>query len=319
MAIDYSNFDTDFADTIGRVNSLSPTPDYSATADSIRQAGVGGGLFGMKPGQVNRQFDANYDKAIGKYDPFSGDHSKIDQLQDLYGTVGSAYDVSGTLSAMDKTRGINLLTGEQASNTAARKFAESQPAGGSNSTGAAMIRAQSLLGFTQADTEAASGERAYADSAKQQALSKSAEIATSLARLEQDYTNSLASYNAGKAQFGLNYAGKKTDTALQASTVNTQSQLEMLKNQGALAEQARQANLAAALQQRNQDLGAAQTATNQQIEAADSYLKNAKAPSGSWMTNNAGQVVSGSGAYSDYQEYLRSRGNAMGALGQIAY
>lgn len=318
MAIDYSNFDTDFADTIQRVNALSPTPDYSASADSIRQAGVGDGLFGMKPGQVNKQFDANYDKAVGGYDPFQYDSEGMDKLKATYAGVGDAYDVSGTVAAMDKTRGVNLLTGEQASNTAARKFSESQSPGSSNATGAAMIRAQSLLGFTQADTAAASDERQYADSAKQKALGQASDIATKLAQLEQDYTNSLASYNAGKAQFGLNYAGKKTDTALQASTVNTQSKLEMLKNQGALAEQARQANLAAALQQRNQDLSASQTATNQQMQAASEYLKQ-KGPSGSWMTNNSGQVVSGGADYNAYQEYQRSRGDAMGALGNIAY
>jgi hypothetical protein len=318
MAISYQNFDTDFASTIGRVNAVSPVPNYNA-ADTISKAGVSSGLFGLTPDDISGKMDASYAKATAGYDPFPGDHSKIDQLQALYGTVPQAYDVSDTVSALNKTRGTNLLTGEQAASTASKRFQDSQLPGGQSGAAAAMVRAQSLLPFLQQDQQAAGDVGKYADSAKQGALGAAANIATSLAQLEQDYTNSLASYNAGKANFGLNYAQGQSNLALQASTVNTQSKLDLLKNQSQIAENARQANLAAALQQRNQDLNAAQTATNQKITAANDYLTNNKAPSGAWTTDTAGRVTSGQSDYDAFQRYKTSREGAMGALSGIAY
>jgi hypothetical protein len=316
--ISYANFNTDFASTIGRVNAVSPVPNYNAM-DSISQAGVGSGLFGITPDDISGRMDASYEKAVAGYDPFPGDHSKIDQLQALYGTVPEAYNVSDTVSALNKTRGTNLLTGEQAASTAAKRFQESQLPGGQSGAAAAMVRAQSLLPFLQADQTAAGEIGKYGDTAKQGALGAAANIATSLAQLEQDYTNSLANYNSQKANFGLNYAQGQSNLALQASTVNSQNQLDVLKQQAQIAENARQANLAAALQQRGQDLEAAQTATNQKITASNAYLANNKEPSGAWTTDNTGRVVSGQSSYDAYQQYKANRASVMDALAGIVH
>lgn len=308
----------DWQSTLGAVNAASPKPDYNAL-DTFARAGSGSGLFGMTPTQISSQFDSAYGKATAGYAPFPGNHAPIDQLQALYGTVGQAYDVTDTLKALDTTRGTNLLTGQQAANTAAQKFQEAQQPGQFNDVGASMLRANALLPFLNADNSAAADERKYADSAKQNALSASADIATKIAQLEQTYTDSLANYNSQKAQFGLNYAQGQSNLALQASTNQTQFQLDAAKTAAQIAENARQANLAAALQQQNMQLNANQTATNQQIQAANSYLANAKAPTGGWVTDNNGNVISGQSTYNQYQQWLAGRAGATGALANIAY
>lgn len=318
MAVNYANTSNfDFLNLLGGVNAASPKPDYTA-ANKISRSGMGTGLFGQTPAQTNSAFDSAYDTGVSKFDPFPTDRTEMDQLQSLYGQVPTAYDVSGTVSKLDSARKTNLLTGQQASNNAAQKFQESQLPGQSNQTGAAMIRAQSLLPFLQNDTQGAADEGKYQDTAKQGALSAAAGIATTLANLEQNYNQSLASYNSSKAQAGLTYANDRTGLGLQASQLNTTSQLSLLQQQAQIAENARQANLQAALNVRNTNMSAAETATNQQMQAQNSLL-SAKAPSGSWQTDNNGNVTSGGANYDAYQAYLNSQSQAKSGLSRIAY
>lgn len=188
----------------------------------------------VTPAGIAGEFDDTYQKATAGYTPFVGDHSKIDQLQNLYGTVGDAFDVSGTVAALDKSRRTNLLTGEAAANDAASKFQETQGPGTQSGTAASLIRARSLLPFLQADTSAAAETGKYVDTAKQNALKTGADIASSLAQLEQQYTNSLASYNSERANFGLDYTRGKTGTEISAnSTTNDGLRLGLLAQQQA--------------------------------------------------------------------------------------
>lgn len=311
MAISYAN--NDWLQTLQAVNANSPNPNYAAGDTTHRNAtGIG---MGLTPDQISGRFDAGYDTGVGKFDPFPGDHSKIDQLQNLYGTVPQAYDVSDTLASIGATRKANLLGGEQAANTAATKFQTSQIPGAATGAGASMLRAQALLPFLQADTGAAADQGKYADSAKQGALSAASSIATTLAQLQQDYTNSLASYNTSKANFGLAYGGQQSDLALKASQSNAANQLEMFKSNAQIAENARATNLNAALQTQQMNQQGQQTANSQQIQAAEGYLAGVKAPSGgSWQTDNTGKVVSGQNDYDAYQTYLRNRATAQGSL-----
>lgn len=315
MAISYAN--NDWLQTLNAVNAASPVPNYNAT--NTTKAGGSGQLFGIDPKQITDTFDSSFSKAEGKYEPFPGDHSKIDQLQDVYNHSGEAFDVSGTLSALGDTRKANLLGGEQAANTAAHKFQETSAPGGQSGAGASMLRAQALLPFLQADTAAAGEQGKYADSAKQGALSAAANIANNLAQLQQQYTDSLASYNSNKANFGLNYAGAQSDLALKSSQSNIGNQLELYKTNAQIAENARQANLQAALHTQDSNLQANQTATSQRTAAASAYLQTAKAPTGAWTTGNNGQVISGQSDYDAYQAYLRNRGGVANTLARTAY
>jgi hypothetical protein len=311
---DWTNSLNDALDTISRVNSVSPkTTPVNATAASPN-------LFGMTPTATTQAFDTAYSKGTADYAPFqdSGVQKAIGQLQDVYNNIPTAYDVSGTLKATDAARSAALTTGTQAANTAATKFQESQIPGASQGSGAAMLRAQALLPYMQADTTAAQAEGQYSDSAKQTALTTAASIADNLATLQQNYTNSLAAYNSGKAQFGLSYANDQTGLALTASTANTNAALQAQEAANAQAEQAREANLSAALSTQAQQSQAAQTATNQQISAAQAILANTKAPTGSWVTNNNGVVTSGQNDYQAYQNYLAGRSEASNQLAKIA-
>lgn len=301
---------------IQNINSLSPK-----TSPVPTQAGNSSSLFGMNSGDASNAFDSAYSKATAGYAPFpdTGTQGDINQLQDVYNKIPAAYDVSGTLSAMNAARGASLTTGQQASNTAANKFAESQQPGQYTGAGASVLRAQSLLPFMTADTQAAQSEGQYADTARQTALTTAASVAAQIAQLQQSYTNSLASYNSSKASFGLGYANDSTGLQLQASQNNTNAQLSALQSQNQLAEQAREANLSAALNQNNSASQAAQTATNQQISAANSFLTNSKAPSGSWTTGPTGQVLSGQSDYDAYQNYLASRTGVAGTLAKLAF
>lgn len=314
MPIDYSNTGkstSNVLDTIRAINGISPTPDY-AGAD-ISRAGSGPGLFSLTPDDVSGRFDEAYQKGSDAYDPFPGDTSKIDQLQGVFGGVKKAFDVRKTIEALNRTRGINLTVGEQASQAAANRFSETAtPGSQSNATGAALVRAQSLLPFLQADTAAAGETRKYADSAKQNALSKAADIASTLAKLQNDYTDSLANYNAGKAKNALDFATSKSGLALRASESNIESEL----GKGRLAEEARQANLTAALQTRQQDLSARTEATNQSLTAAD-LLSKSKPSQGSYTTDALGRITSGQSTYDQYQQYLKNIQAASGTLGGI--
>lgn len=305
---------------IGNIDALSPKTNGAPTSLTT-QAGVSPTLFGMNPAATTSQFESSYGKAVGGYAPFpdTGVEGDIGQLQDVYNKIPSAYDVSGTLNAMNSARQASLTTGQQASNTAAQKFQEAQGPSQYAGAGASVLRAQSLLPFMTSDTQAAQSQGQYADTARQAALTTAANVANQIAQLQQSYTNSLASYNSGKASFGLNYANDETGLALQSSTANTNAQLSYLASQNQTAEQAREANLSAALNQNNQAMQAQQTATNQQISAGNSFLANAKAPSGSWTTDNNGNVISGQTAYNANQNYLQSRASVAGQLAKLAF
>lgn len=342
MAIDY-NQDwtkslTNALSTIGQVDAASPkVSSASSPATNITGLATSAGAtspFGMSPEDTTKTFDQAYGSATTGYDPFpkTGVKKDINQLQGLYDQVPDAFDVSGTLRAIDAARGAALTTGTQAANTAATKFETSQIPGAATGPASSMLRASALLPYVANDTAQAASEGQYADSAKQNALAAAAGIAEQLANLNQSYTNSLASYNSNKAQFGLNAAGSKTSSALAASTASTNAQLAQRQQdiqnsqfttsqqaqQNALAEQTRQANLSAALATQQAQSQAAQTAKSQQITAANSVLTNKTAPSGSWTTDNSGRVTSGQSDYKAYQDYLAGRTGAASTLAKIA-
>ncbi len=237
----------------------------------------------LTPQGVGADFDDAYGKATAGYTPFVGDHSKIDQLQSLYGGVGDAFDVSGTVAALDKSRRTNLLTGEAAANDAASKFQETQGPGVQSGTASSLIRARSLLPFLQADTSAAAETGKYVDSAKQDALKTGADIASKLAQLEQSYTDSLASYNSSKANFGLDYAQGRTSAAISSQSSSNNALALGLQAQA-------QAN---AQSNRNQDRADAER--QRQIALAMSRRQTTAAPTSEfYYQNNLGQRLQGS-------------------------
>lgn len=317
--IDYSS-ETEFNNSLkktgsqlGYINSLSPSVDWA----SLTGGNEGIASFGQSAVETRGQFDTAYGKASNSYDPFpdSGVRGKIDQLQGVYQGIPGAYDISGTIGSLNAARRRNLNVGEQAANTTAQKFQESQLPGSANNIGAGVLRAQSLLPFLKQDSADAVDASKYADSAKQNALSQSAAIANTLANLEQTYTNSLASYNSQKANHALNYANQQSGLGLEASKNQVQGYLDYYKtNQQSkiqaaqLAEQARQANLQASYQNRSLDLNAAQTATTQGLQAAQQTAATNKAPTGTYTTDNYGNVTSGMDVYSALQRYRAGQG-----------
>lgn len=315
MAISYQL--PDFGSLLSGVNKASPTPNYNA-AGSVLNASSNANLAFLNPGNVGQQFTQAYQGAEAGYAPFpgAGTQSAIQQLQDLYGTVPSSYDVSGTLGKLDSARQASLTTGQQASNTAAAKFQQANP-GQYSGAGASVLQAQSLLPYMTADTQAAASEGQYADTARQSALSAAAGIANNIAQLQQGYTNSLANYNSTKAQFGLNYAQGQVGLQTQAAQSAVQDQLSLTNSQSALAEQAREANLNASLQSQGQQTSANETATNQQMQAIQNILAM-QAPSASYETGPAGNVISGQASYNALQQYNLNKANAQSQLAKIA-
>lgn len=303
---------------LDNTNAQSPHVTQAAPA-------VAGAPYGITPDTTSQDFSNSYSQGVAQYAPFqdTGVQSSIGQLQGVYNNIPSAYNVSGTVAAMNQARQAALTTGQQASNTAASQYQQAQGPGQYSGAGASVLRSQALLPYMTADTQAAQSEGQYADTARQAALTTQASVANQIANLQQAYTNSLASYNSSKASFGLGYANDQTGLALQASTAATQAQLQQQQNQSQLAEQAREANLSASLNQSNQAAQAAQTATNQQIAAAQaeaSYLTNPKsAPSGSWTTSPTGQITSGQSTYDAYQNYTAAKAGVAGALANLAF
>lgn len=258
---------------------------------------------GLNVGDTDKLFDDSYQQANANYTPFVADHSGIDRLKGLYDSSGSAFDVSDTINAMSKSRETNLTIGSEAANTAASKFTEGSPVNGSTAAGAAMVRAKALLPFLHEDSEAAGNQAAYKDNAKQKALAAATDIASKLAELTQNYTNSLATYNSQKANFALNFASGKTAAA--TSVNNTQTDFE--KFQQNLAEQSREADMSNATAQRGQDKSA-------KIQALNAYLAQLKGPTGQWTTDNSGHVTAGANQYQAYQDYVSGRASALDQL-----
>lgn len=323
MAISY-NSDTDFnkslqntGKNIDVINRISPSVDYGSLSNGLANNGISS--FGMSPDEVTSQFNSAYAGANAGYSPFpdSGVKDRINLIKDQYDQVPQAYDVSGTINSLNQARKRNLLTGEQAANTSAQKFQESQQPGSANNIGAGVLRSQQLLPFLKQDSADAVDAGKYADKAKQDAVSQATSIASTLAQLEQTYTNSLASYNANKASFALDYANKQSGLALDSSQKSVTNYLDYYKTQAQVAENARQANLSASLKNREMDLNAAQTANSQKITAANSYLSNAKAPTGYWTTDNSGKVTSGNDSYAAYQDYLSGKSNVLSNLSSL--
>lgn len=263
---------------INYINSLSPTSQGSLP--QIAQSGLG--LFGETLQNVSSQFNSSYQNATAGYAPFPGNTSKIDQLQALYNTVPSQYNVSGTVGAMEQSRKANLLTGQQASNTAAAQMQNSQP-GVNNAAASTVLRAQSLMPFLQQSQSAVASEGQYADTARQNALTAASGIANQLATLQQNYTDSLAAYNSQRANFGLNYATAQTGNTLALNNQNLQAMLGASTTEAQLSEQARQANLQAALQVRQQN-------SNPPPAVAASAPTQPQYGMG-YVTNNLGQTV----------------------------
>lgn len=315
MPISYPT--ANFGSLLGGVNSQSPTPNYNA-ANTILNASSNPNLAYLNPGNVGKQFTDAFQTAQSGYAPFpgAGTQSAINQLQDLYNTVPSQYDVSNTISSLNTARQSSLTAGQQASNTAAAKF-QAAASGQYAGAGASVLQAQSLLPYMQADTQAAASEGQYADTARQNALNASASIANNIAQLQQGYTNSLASYNSQKATFGLNYAQGLVGAQTSAAQDATQDQLSLTASQGQLAEQAREANLNAALQNQSQQTSANETATQQQMSAIQNIL-SMQAPSASYETGPNGNIISGQASYNALQQYNLSKANATSQLAKIA-
>lgn len=303
---------------VANVNGLGPTSSQTAPVGET-QAGTGTGLYGMTSTATTGAFNTSYNQATAGYAPFpdSGTQGDINQLQSVYNGIPAAYDVSGTVNAMNAARQQSLTTGTQAANNAASQYQQAQGPGQYAGAGASVLRAQALLPYMNADTQSAQSEGQYSDTARQAALQQSASVADQIATLQQNYTNSLAAYNSGRASFGLNYANDQTGLALQASTASTQAQLSQQAQLAQLNEQAREANLSAALNQSNTQAQAQQTATNQQLSAA-AALAATKAPTGEWTTSPTGQVLSGQSTYNAYNNYLANNANVASTLAKIA-
>lgn len=286
---------TDPNDTTGNANIFWGDSDIPKKKITGSDGSSMSSRFGLTPGQVNSQFDTDFSAAQSGYAPFPGDRSKMDQLQGVYEDVPDAFDVSETLRALGESRRSNLLTGEQAANTVASKFRESSIPGATSGVGASMLRAQALLPYLNESNAAVGKERGYADSAKQSALNTAAGIANQLVQLEKSYTDSLASYNSGKANFGLNYAGAKSSNAFRASE-NEQSGL-------ALGLQAQRQ----AQQTTNETLARADAERQRQL--AMQLQRKAEIP----VFN--GQMASLGRATPEYASYLQKTGQPYGSTG----
>lgn len=316
MAINYgaafgsnlSNSD-ELISNINRISGAPPTAPTLATNPS---------MYSMTAAQVGGNFGNAYQSALGSYPAFpSGNTSGMSDLESLYSQVPAAYDVSGTIGAMDTARKAALLTGQQASNTAASKYLSEQAPGQYSGSSANVLRAQALLPFMTQDTQEAQSEGQYADTAKQQAIATAANIANQLGNLQNNYTSTLANYNSQKAANALGYANDQTGLQVQASQNLANNALGLYQTQAQLAENARQANLSAALSVNQQQTQAAETSTAQQLQAAQAVMAN-KGPTGSWTTSPTGQITSGQSAYNAYQNYMAQRGSAAATLAALA-
>lgn len=301
---------------ISRTGAVSPKPDYGAFDTGT---GGSGGLmeYGMSPEETTGLYDESFQQGQAAFEPWGGAAGHVAdrrRLKGLFNQVEGAYDPTDTIAAMQRSRGMNMMAGEQGANTAARRFEEESGPGQFSGAAGAMVRAQALMPHLREDYEGAAAEGKYATSQKERALDKSTEIATTLAKLQADYTNSLASYNSGKAGFAADFAGKRSGMAVESSRRGVDSELDWRKSQAQIAESARATNLRAALDARGIDQTADTAANAQRLQGATSYLQNAQKPMWEGLMDNAGRPTTNQSGYTDYQKQMEARRRAEGML-----
>jgi hypothetical protein len=125
----------------------------------------------------------------------------------------------------------------------------------------------------------------------------SAQVASTIGQLRNSYLSTLTQYATGQQQLQLQ---------------KYQAQQQVAGQQSQIAEQYAQqrANLFTSEQSlANQSQG-------QQIAAAQS-LMGAQGPTGSWVTDNSGNVTQGQQAYNNYQTWAKNKQNASNYLGSM--
>lgn len=188
--------------------------------------------------------------------------ANINELMQTYAGIPAAFDSTKQVNAINAQIGSQTTQGQQAANNAASQYAAAAQQAGGSTLGAGVVKAQSMMPVFSANASLHTQAANVAAQNSQAAASLAANVASTIGNLRQSYLNTLANYTTSQQQLGLQTYEATQNVASQAANRQLQA--------AQIAEQGQQSQIAAA-----------------------TALLGQKGPTGSFTTNNFGQVTSG--------------------------
>lgn len=200
-----------------------------------------------------------------------------------YKGIPGAFDSSKQVGAINAQIGSQTTAGMQAANNAASQYAAAAQQAGGSTLGAGVVKAQSMMPVYAANAGLRTEAANVAAQNSQAAAGLAANVASTIGNLRQSYLNTLAGYTTSQQQLGLQTYEATQNVASQAANRQLQA-----------------ASIAAQQQQA-------------QVAAAQALLAQ-KGPTGSYTTNNMGQVTSGQSTMNALNSWNQSRATATNYL-----
>lgn len=257
------------------------TPNALSLAASQVNASAGSSVPGINQVTLPSWLSKNPDDNLG-------------ELTSSYAGVGAAFDPSGQVAARNNAIGYNTSAGTQAANNAATEYSNRAAQSGGSQLGAGVVKAQAMMPVLQQNAALKTDAADVAAKAHQDAATLASQIASTIGQLRTSYLSNLTQYATGQQQLGLAQYQAQQAVAGQAA----QTQLGYAQLQAQTYSQ----SLAAQQAQKNQSLATAQA------------LLGAKGPTGTYTTNNQGQVTSGMDTYNAVKNYGSNQAAAQQAL-----
>lgn len=234
--------------------------------------------------------------------------ANIGELIKSYNDVPNAFDSSGQVGAINNSIGYQTASGSQAANNAATEYSNRAAQTGGSQLGAGVVKAQSMMPVYKANSDLRLEAANVAAQSRQQGLSLASQIANNIGQLRQSYLGTLADYSA-----------KQQGMAIQNNQFNSDLALHNYQAQQNVASEAanRQVQYAGLQNAAWKDAMDFSTQQSNSALAANQALLSQKGPTGSYITNNQGQVTSGQNAYNALTQWSQSQQQAASNLRSI--
>lgn len=218
----------------------------------------------------------------------------MQELLKTYKKVPKAFDPTDQVDARNNAIAYQTSAGGQAANNAATEYANRAMQQGGSALGAGVVKAQSMMPVFAANAGLKSEAADIAAKAHQGAVDLSARIAQTIAGLRESHLSTMANFTANQQQMAMQNNQFNSQLGLSAFNANTQADLGYkdlaLRRDSLSLQESDQARLAA------------------------TTLLGLPGPSGGWSTGGQGQVTDGQANYDRYQEWLKQKEAATGAL-----
>lgn len=221
-------------------------------------------------------------------------NDNLGELLSSYAGIGAAFDPTEQVNARNAAIGYNTTAGTQAANNAATEYSNRAAQSGASQLGGGAVKAQALMPMFSQNAALKIDAADTAAKAHQAGATLASQIAGTIGELRTSYLNTLTGYAQGQQNLALEQYKAQQSTAIAAG-------------QQALGYAQLQAD------QYKTNLAASQQANSEKRLAAMGLLGQA-APTGMYVTDNQGRVISGQSTYDAIKNWGSSRNSAQQAL-----